>query len=79
MCLQKRAIKLHALNSSLRLTHYLENNYFPDPEDLYEHLQAEALEHNVALETLTADGEIATGWRTVFLYRGTIGVVTASG
>ena len=74
LCLQKRAIKLHALNSSLRLTHYLENNYFPDQEDLYEHLQAEALEHKVALETLTADGEIATGWRSEFLYRDRLGL-----
>ena len=31
LCIQKRALKLPSLNATLRLTHYLEHNPFPEP------------------------------------------------
>ena len=59
LCVQKRSLKVHSLNSCLRITHYLEHNFFPDHEDLRPHLQAEAREHKLNLEALLAEGEKA--------------------
>ena len=67
-------LKLHSLNASLRLTHYMEHNIFPKHKDLVEHLVAEAREHRVHLEALKAEGEIAQGWRSQFLYRDRLGL-----
>ena len=67
LCLQKRGLKLHALSSCLRLTHYLEHNPWPNHEDIQQQVQAEAREHKVALEALKAEDEIATGWQREFL------------
>ena len=74
LCLQKRGLKLPSLNATLRLTHYLEHNPFPNHEDLEQHLQAEAQEHKVALEALNAEDEIARGCRSEFLYRDRLGL-----
>ena len=74
LCVQKRGIKLHSLNSCLRLTHYLEHNAIPRIEDLAPHLHAEAQAHRVALESLTDAGEVATGWRSEFIYRERLGL-----
>ena len=74
LCLQKRGLKLHSLNSCLRLTHYLEHNAFPRFEDLTPHLHAEAQAHKVALESLTDEGEVAAGWRSEFIYRERLGL-----
>jgi hypothetical protein len=50
--------------------HYIENNQtFPSNEDLLPHLHAEHLEHRLALGALEAEGEVALGWRSEFLYR----------
>ena len=63
-CKGKNALKLPALNASLRLMHYVENSPpFPSHEELLPNLQAEALEKRLALEALDADAEVAMGWR----------------
>ena len=64
LCNIKRAFKFPGLNAVLRLTHYLENRQaFPSHETLLPFLQAEALEHRLALETLKNDDVVAPGWR----------------
>ena len=66
--MQKRSLKVHTLNASLRLTHYLEQNLLcPTSDDLLPHLHAERQSHNVLLENIEAEGEIALGWRREFL------------
>jgi hypothetical protein len=63
-CSMKHALKIQALNGSLRLMHYIENNQtFPSNEDLVPHLQAERLEHRLAMKDIETEGEIALGWR----------------
>ena len=63
-CTLKRAMKIQTLNASMRLMHYMENNQaFPSTEDLLPHLQAERLQHKVALEVLELDNEVPLGWR----------------
>ena len=65
-CHQKRSLKMHTLNSCLRLTHYLENNEtFPKDVDLLPHLQAERTQHKVHLDAIEEAGEVALGWRSV--------------
>ena len=49
LCLQKRSLNIHSLNACLRLTHYLEHNPFPRPDELEQHLEAEAREHKMGL------------------------------
>ena len=69
-CIQKRSLKVHTLNASLRLTHYLEQNLmFPSEGELLPHLHAERQQHKLALENIEAEGHIALGWRREFLYR----------
>ena len=61
-CVNKRGLRLPAMNASLRLVHYLEHNQqFPTHEELFKNLEAEALEHKLALEGL--DDDVALGWR----------------
>jgi hypothetical protein len=63
-CILKRALKIQTLNASLRIMHYIENNQtFPTHQDLLPHLQAELLEHKLALDAQEAEHEIALGWR----------------
>ena len=63
-CTLKRSLKMHSLNSCLRLTHYLEHNSgFPDSDDLFPYLQAEGKEHLLGLEALEEAGDVAPGWR----------------
>ena len=63
-CTLKHAMKIQTLNASMRLMHYMENNQaFPSTEDLLPHLQAERLQHKVALEVLEMDNEVPLGWR----------------
>ena len=63
-CIQKRALKLQTLNASLRLMHYIEHNQvFPSHEDVLPNLEAERLEHRLALENLVDADEVALGWR----------------
>ena len=69
-CSVKRSIKLQSLNATLRLMHYMEHNQtFPDDMDLLEHLEAERMEHKLAMQALTDDDEVALGWRSEFMYR----------
>ena len=50
--------------------HYMEHNQtFPDDTDLFQHLEAERLEHKLAMQALTDDGDIALGWKSEFIYR----------
>ncbi len=64
-CSIKHALKIQSLNASLRLMHHIENNQtFPTNEELVPHLHAERMEHNLAMEALEAEGEIALGWRS---------------
>ncbi len=66
----RRALKLPALNASLRLQHYVEHNQvFPSHQDLLPHLQAEVAEHQQALKALAEEGEVALGWRSQAVYR----------
>ena len=52
------------MNATVRLVHYLEHNQsLPSHQDLLPHLEAETLEHKVALEALAADEEVALGSR----------------
>ena len=77
-CQSKRSLKVQTLNACLRLTHYLENNQnFPSNEDLLPHLHAERIQHNVNLEAIVAEGEVAFGWRREFLYRERLGLSAA--
>jgi hypothetical protein len=63
-CTLKRGLKMHSLNSCLRLTHYLEHNEcFPSNDKLYLNLEAERVEHKLGLEVLEELGEVASGWR----------------
>ena len=68
LCGIKHAIKMHTLNASLRLVHYVENNQaFPDDEVLYEHLVAEGAQHLAdrrAVQQREGDEEVAMGWRS---------------
>ena len=68
LCNIKRSIKMHSLNATLRLTHFLENNQaFPSDEDLYEYLEAEREQHLADrrdLDSRDGDEEIALGWRS---------------
>ena len=64
VCDKKKALKLMALNASLRLQHYIENNQsLPSFEALLPHLQAERDNHKVSMEALVADEDVAVGWR----------------
>jgi len=64
LCSVKRGLKVHMLNASLRLMHYLENNQgFPHHEDLQEHLEAERVQHNLSLAAIEDADEIAPGYR----------------
>lgn len=74
LCLQKRALKLHSLNACLRLTHWLEHQAFPKHEELLPHLEVEAKEHRLGLETLDLEGGVAAGWKHEFLYRERLGL-----
>ena len=50
--------------------HYMEHNQtFPNDEKLFEHLEAERLEHKLAMQALTDDGDVALGWKSEFIYR----------
>ena len=70
ICTVKRSIQFQALNANLRLTHHMEHNQaFPDDKDLEEHLEAERMEHKLAMQALTDDDEVALGWRSEFIYR----------
>ena len=73
-CACKKYLKVHTLNASMRLTHDLEHNPFPMHDDLREHLQAEANDHKVSLEAISATADIALGWRSEFLYRQRLGL-----
>ena len=56
-CNERRALKIHTLNATLRLVHYMENNQnFPSMEDLLPNLDAERQQHRLALEALDAEG-----------------------
>ena len=70
----KGGLKVHILNASLRLTHFQEHNQWPLHEDLEGHLESEAQEHSISLEALNAEGEVAPGWRSEFLYRRRLGL-----
>ena len=60
----KRSLKMHTLNASLRMQFYLENNAaWPTMENLLPHLQAEREQHRVEMAALRDDGEVALGWR----------------
>ena len=64
ICSQKRGLQIQTLNATLRRVHYLERNQsLPSHQDLLPHLEAETLGHNVALEALAADEEVALGCR----------------
>jgi hypothetical protein len=68
-CTMKRSLKMHSLNSCLRLTHYLEHNLsFPSSDELFLNLQAERIEHNLGLEALEEAGDVAPGWRHLKLF-----------
>ena len=63
-CTLKRSLKMHSLNSCLRLTHFLEHNQsFPSSDELFPNLQAERVEHQLGLEALEEAGDVAPGWR----------------
>ena len=63
-CTLKRGLKMHSLNSCLRLTHYLEHNRdFPDNDELYPNIQAERIGHKLSLEALVEADDVAPGWR----------------
>ena len=63
-CIQKRALKLQTLNASLRLMRYIEHNQvFPIHDAMIPNLEAERLEHKLALENLVDADEVALGWR----------------
>ena len=63
-CHQKRSLKLQALNASLRLIHFQENNQcFPTDDVLGPELEAEARDHKLALEALHEEDEVALGHR----------------
>ena len=67
-CSQKRALKLQTLSASLRLMHYMEHNQvFPSHEDMLPNLEAERLDHKLALESLVDADEVALGWRRLFV------------
>ena len=75
ICTQKRSLKVHTLNATLRIMHYLEQNRcFPTHEDLLPHLRAEQQSHNVILENIEAEEVIALGWRREFIYRERLGL-----
>ena len=62
ICMNKMSLKLHTLNACLFLMHYMEHNQtFPNDEKLFEHLEAERLEHSLSLEALETD--VPFGWR----------------
>ena len=61
-CSQKRALKLQTLRAALRLMHYMEHNQvFPSHEDMLPNLEAERLDHKLALESLVDADEVAPG------------------
>jgi len=62
-CRTKRSVKLHTLNSTLRLTQYLENNHWPSHEDLHDFLLDEH-EHYTRSLAATAAADVALGWRS---------------
>ena len=63
LCIQKRALKLHTLNGTLRLMHHLEHQQaLPCDEDIAKFLEAERLEHKVSLEAIE-EADVARGWR----------------
>jgi len=70
----KRALKMHRFNACLRRTRYLEHNEFPSDDQLVLHLQAESLDHKVAIQALVDEDEVAPGWRYAFLYRERLGL-----
>ena len=67
---EQNAMKLQTLNAHLRLTHHMEHNQaFPDDKDLEEHLEAERMEHKLAMQALIDDADVTLGWRSQFIYR----------
>jgi hypothetical protein len=62
-CSEKRGLKLHTLNACLRLTHYIEHNYFPSDDDLFERLEEEHHQHRIDIDAVAAD-DVALGWRS---------------
>ena len=64
-CEIKRALKMHTLNATLKLSRYLElNGGFPHIEAIAEHLEVERQELNWNIQELNDDLEIAKGWRS---------------
>lgn len=63
-CSEKRGLKLHTLNACLRLTHYIEHNYFPSDDDLFERLEEEHHQHKIDIDAVAAD-DVALGWRSL--------------
>ena len=69
-CDFKRALKMHTLNATLKLTRYLElNGGFPPHAALVEHLDAERQELSWSVQDLSDNQDIATGWR-YFCFKG---------
>ena len=64
-CLLKRGIRFQGLNASLRLMHFLEHHTMPSDEILIPCLQAEAVQHRLALAGLKEEDVVAPGWRFV--------------
>ena len=59
-------MKLHTLNATLRLMHYVEHKQtVPGHDELLPHLEAERLEHRLALQRLEEEAEVALGWRSL--------------
>ena len=79
MCQQKRKLKVHSLNATLRLAHFQEHNQWPFHEDLEGRLQSEAEEHRIALQDLKDEDQVAPGWRSEFLYRTRLGLSPEAG
>ena len=63
-CRIKRSLKIQSLNALLKVSfQYLNNQAFPDHEDLWPHLQAERAQHRVDIQAIETAGVIAPGWR----------------
>ena len=70
LCGGKRSLKLQTLNASLRIMHLLEHQQaLPNHEELLPHLDAERMEHNLSMEALEEEGDVALGWRSSWSFR----------
>jgi hypothetical protein len=59
-----RQLLVRTLEPALSLMHYIEHNQvFPSHDNMLPNLEAESLEHKLALENLVNADEVALGWR----------------